>query len=149
MNISIKKMQAAQAIVWVLTACYVIMSETGWLPTCSVSFPVYAEYWAQIYSVVSALAGSYIALRLFAFRRIKEKIGRQEEPKALRTYCRYAGLRIGLIAVVMWSNALMYYIHSFHPTTLYCFLISAVASCFCWPSKTSFRNLRTPKPEAK
>jgi len=148
-NMGIKKLQVAQVAVWAVTACYVLLSEAEWLPTCFAQTSVQTEYWAQVYSVVSALAGSYVALRLFAFSCIKKKIARADEAKAMCAFRKCVGLRTTLVAIAMWSNAVIYYALSFHQTALYCFLISAVASCFCWPSEDTFKSLRTNKLEAK
>lgn len=149
MNSGIKKLQMAQATVWIVSICLVALSEADLLPTCYAPASVQVQYMVQLYSVVSALAGSYMALRLFAFPRIKERIARAEEPEAMGVFRKYVWLRTALIAVVLWSNAALYYACSFHQTALYCFLISAAASVFCWPSEDAFRSLRTTNPQGK
>lgn len=146
MNKGIRILQAVQLAVWAVTVCYIALSEAEWLPTCHCAGSVQAEYVAQLVSVATALAGSYVALRLFAFQSVKKLVAQADEAEAMRAFRKYALLRTAIVAVALWSNAVLYYVLSYQQTALYCFLISAAASLFCWPSESAFRDFRTAKP---
>jgi len=139
----IGKCKCVQAAVWLVAAGVVLLSEAELLPVAYVRPSAQVAYALHLCSVALALGGSYAALRLFAFPRVKARMALPDEEKALRAYGRCALLRSALMAAAIWSNAAVYYAANYDTTALYCLLISLTASLFCWPSLSAFKDLRS------
>lgn len=138
------------ASVWAITILMALGFEFELLPSMCFQPDAEQEYALHVLAVVLTLLGSYVAMRLMAFAGVKQSVRKQEEVAAQRTYATLCLVRSALVALPIWYNLLVYYMADFSSTMLYCFLITAVASLFCWPSQETYDNMRateTPKSE--
>lgn len=142
-------MKTTKIYFWLIPALagvIALLSETGLLPTDY--FPYSSadlHYWADLFSFVTAIGGTYLALRLPFFPRIKSRLTGPDEPQALRYYLHITRLRLIIVAIAVWGNAVLYYAASYSPTPKYCLLIALLALFFCHPSARNFAALR-PTP---
>lgn len=104
--------------------------ELGWLPSGFVEATPETLYTANLFSIVTALGGTYLALRLMAFGKVKRMVAECE-----KAYCKFLALRQLIIGVALYANLFLYYaLLSPDNTAMYCLLITLVAHCFCWPA---------------
>jgi hypothetical protein len=54
-------------------------------------------------------------------------------------YKRWSEVRMAMLAVTGWTNIVFYYL-TLDSTGSICALITALALCFCWPSREKFEN---------
>ena len=131
--------------VWLVTVMLFLAFESGALPTMYFQPDVEQAYALQVVAVVLTLLGSYVSMRLMAFSSVKQSVRSQEEMPALHTYATLCIVRTLLVAIAIWYNLLVYYLADFSTTLFYCFIITVVASLFCWPSQTTFETMRAPQ----
>ena len=104
--------------------------ELGWLPSGFVEATPETLYTANLFSIVTALGGTYLALRLMAFGKVKRMVAESE-----KAYCKFLALRQLIIGVAIYANLFLYYaLLSADNAAMYCLLITLVAHCFCWPA---------------
>ena len=133
--------------VWLVTVMLFLAFESGALPTMYFQPDVEQAYALQVVAVVLTLLGSYVSMRLMAFSGVKQSVQSQEEMPALHTYATLCIVRTLLVAIAIWYNLLVYYLADFSTTLFYCFLITVVASLFCWPSQATFEAMRAPQSQ--
>lgn len=108
-------------------AVFIALSECGIIPTDYISkSQKMLLYQLELLSVISTLGGTYLALRLFSFRRIK-----QQDFSAQK---KWMSVRTAIIGCPVWINAVLYYASSYSTTPKYCLLVALTACVFCWPS---------------
>ncbi|MBQ8226883.1 MAG: hypothetical protein IJZ92_05545 [Bacteroidaceae bacterium] len=147
MKTALKIPRWTHLFVWLITALLFLAFESGELPTLYFQPDVEQAYALQVVAVVLTLLGSYVSMRLMAFSSVKQSVQRQEEVSALRTYSTLCLVRTLLVAIAIWYNLLVYYLADFSSTFFYCFLITIVASLFCWPSQATFESMRAPQSQ--
>ena len=104
--------------------------ELDWLPSGFVEATPEMLYTANLFSIVTALGGTYLALRFMAFGKVKRMVAENE-----KAYPKFCALRQLIIGVALYANLFLYYaLLSPDNTAMYCLLISLAAHCFCWPS---------------
>lgn len=133
--------------VWLVTVMLFLAIESGALPTMYFQPDVEQAYALQVVAVALTLLGSYVSMRLMAFSGVKKSVRSQEEMPALHTYATLCIVRTLLVAIAIWYNLLVYYLTDFSTTLFYCFLITVVASLFCWPSQATFEAMRAPQSQ--
>ena len=99
-------------------------------------------YWINLYAIVSGLGGMFFTLRLFAFKSVRQSVRNEDEQAGFSAFCRWTKVRLGILALALWSNVVLYQASSYTTTPKYCMLIILVAFVFCWPSRTEFEAIR-------
>ena len=135
------------ASVWAITVLAVLGFESELLPTMLFRPDAEQMYALQMVAVALTLLGSYMPMRLMAFDSVKQLVRKQQEESAQRTYATLCMVRTALVELSTGYNLLAYYLTELNTTLFYCFLITAVASLFCWPSQTTFDALRAPETD--
>lgn len=114
-------------ILMLLTAViFVALSECDIIPTGYIS-ERQILYRLEMLSVISTLGGTYLALRLLFFKKIK-----QLDDVAKR---KWMFARTAIIGFPVWLNTVLYYAGSYTTTAQYALLISLTACVFCWPAQ--------------
>lgn len=131
-------------LVWVVGAAWAALSETEVVPTDYLPHDAQTEYIIGWMSIVTAIGGTYLALRLLAFKAVRRKLreaGNGDEEGALGVYLKWAGIRLAIAAVAVLTNVVLYYASAYSTSTQYCLLIALVGIVFCWPSRSECANL--------
>ena len=129
--------------IWGITGLIALLSETGILPVEYLAHDANTDYTVSLISIFTAIGGTYLALRLMAFKKIIQKIAEKStEESAWRVFRKYAIIRLGIIALGMWINTALYYATSYSESIKYCLLIIMIAAVFCWPSAGEFQSKR-------
>lgn len=129
--------------IWIAGAVWTLLSELDILPTEYLAHTPTADYAVSLASIITAIVGTYLALRLMAFkairRRLQDTAGNEADNS--RLYVRLATARLGVMALALWTNAVLYYATAYVGSTRYCLLIAMIAAVFCWPSEGEQRSL--------
>lgn len=134
---------AAHIFFWVTTAAWAALSELNLIPTDYAALSPSTAYTLDILSIVTAIGGGWMAMRLLSLDIIRRKIADTDLTAAATAYCRWAGVRTIAIGLSLWYNVVIYYACTSRTTAVYCLLIAAIASLFCLPSERDFTALRT------
>lgn len=86
-----------------------------------------ASYAASMVCILLTLGCTWGALRLFAFRRVKEQLKAHPE-----TAVRWNALRTSILGIAILANLTVYY-GTFSSSALYALLITLAGFVFCWP----------------
>lgn len=141
-----KKLQlltGAHIALWIATAAWAALSETGLVPTDYVAPSPETTYALDMLSIATAIGGGWAAMRLLSLEYVRRKIADAPLPAALAAYGRWATLRLAVMGLALWYNVAVYYACTAHTTAAYCLLIAAGASLFCIPSVKDFEALRS------
>lgn len=135
-------LKLAYAFIWIVGIIWTVLSEMEAIPTEYVSDTPEIAYYVSLASIITAIGGTYMALRLLAFQRVKKAINSSsQETKRMNTYLKWAGIRIIIMAIAVWTNLVLYYATSYSNSTQYCLLIALVATLFCCPSTGEYISL--------
>ncbi len=126
-------------------AVWIILSEAGILPTDYITTDPQTDYTLNVASIFTAFGGTFFALRLFAFKRIKESVEQTDDNPAFKCYTKWAALRIALIGVAVATNVVLYYASSHTESAKYCLIIALIGTLFCWPSAGEYERLHMPQ----
>lgn len=134
----------AYAFIWVAGILWALLSEGNLVPTEYITHSPTADYNVSLISIVTAIGGTYLALRLMALKRIRQSIANApDEAAARRIYVRWAWVRLGVMAAAVWTNVVLYYATSYSASTQYCLLIALIGAVFCRPSAGELNGRRT------
>lgn len=137
----------AYVLVWVLGAAWALLSEFEVVPTEYLSSAPDVQYAISIATILTAIGGTFLALRLMAIARVKRSIAEAaDEAARLKRYRQWALVRIGILAVAVWTNVVLYYASSYATSTRYCLLIALIAAVFCCPSKGEWEKMQPAEP---
>lgn len=112
--------------IWIIVGLLALLFETDVLPGGVVKADVQIEYALHMLCVVLTLAAIPGALKLFSIQK-----GKGTTP--LSQMCL---LRIGLMALPIFVNLIVYYALLSSTIPLYCLLISLLAFVFCLPGNS-------------
>lgn len=113
---------------WVVTVLFALLSETDILPTGYLQADAQTSYALNMLCVLFTLGGSWGALRLFALKSVKERIGNRPQQMP-----QWNMLRTSILGFCILLNAITYFAVLSDTTPLYCLLITLTAFIFCWP----------------
>ena len=142
MNNKIKFLQLVYCCIIIVAAFFAAFSETGVLPTDYIGNDPEILYWINLYAIFVAFVGMFICLRLFVFKKIHRELTDKDEDSALSAYTFWTKCRLSVLALALWSNTILYFSTSYTSTPQYCVLTTLITCVFCWPSTSSFKNLR-------
>lgn len=125
-----------------VAAVYAVLCESNVIPAAWLTLDADGQYAADVFSFVTAIGGTFFALRLPVFAKVKIRLAVASEERAMGVYLRMSLLRLLVVAIGVWGNLVLYYITSFFPTPKYCMLIALLALFFCYPSHNAFKALR-------
>lgn len=128
--------------VWVITGLIALCSEEGFLPVEYLSHDPNTDYVVGVVSFLTAIGGTYLALRLLAFKAFVRKLTGADDAHAWAVYKKWSFARLAVIAVAMWVNVTLYYATSYTDSIKYCLLIVMIAAVFCWPSVGEYNSKR-------
>lgn len=140
----------AYAGLWVVTALLVALWETDVMPRDYVPSSPDTDYALSLVSVVTAIGGTYLALRLMSFKRLRRRLKATvaDEPANVRAYLGLSAVRVGIIATAIFVNIVIYYASTYVTSARYCALIALIGAVFCWPSDVERRHLSGENAEA-
>ena len=120
---------AVVVIILVLALMTVVLYETETLLPGALTDDKQSEFIITAIMELVSLAGVFLALRLFRFRKIPEALITRKAPELLK----WGLLRLALLEVPMLCNTLLYY--SYMNTTFgYMAIIQALCLPFVWPT---------------
>ena len=115
--------------VWCAAALLTAAFESELIPAGFVSASPSTSYATSMLCIVLTLGCTWGALRLFAFRHVKETL------KAHPEKCgQWNALRTSSLGIAILANLLIYY-GTFSTSALYALLITLAAFVFCWPKQ--------------
>lgn len=115
--------------VWCAAALLTAAFESELIPAGFVSASPSTSYATSMLCIVLTLGCTWGALRLFAFRHVKETL------KAHTEKCgQWNALRTSILGIAILANLLIYY-GTFSTSALYALLITLAAFVFCWPKQ--------------
>lgn len=141
MKRKIHLLQAAYILVWVVGILWAALSELEYVPTEYFPASPDADYAVSLISILTAIGGTYLSLRLTAFKGVRRRLQEGELPQRQGFYVRIVGWRTAVIALAIWANIAFYYGCSSANTTQYCLLIALIAALFCRPSMSECEGL--------
>ncbi len=145
------KLRAGYIAIWGVTAIYALISEVGVLPTDYAASDATTQYCISLLSIITAIGGTFLALRLPATSFVRRQLCQDDETLARKAYLKWSACRIAVAAVAVWTNTVLYYAADTEVESIkYCLLIALIATVFCRPSSSEFLSLRTknaPKTE--
>lgn len=138
----IKVLQIIYCVIIAVAAFVAAFSETGIFPVDYIGDEPRTLYWVNLTAIFLAFGGMFLSLRMFVFKKVKSEITVEDENIALLAFSKWTKVRLGIIALSLWVNTILYFSTSYTSTPQYCILVTLVACVFCWPSKTAFDGLR-------
>ncbi len=118
------------ALIFILAGTFALLSEKGVLPTGYLGGNPQAQYLLDVVCVVLCTAGTYLALRLMSFDKVKNAL----KTEAAAAYYKWDNVRLALIALCVWVEVCVYYATLQSQTAHYALMISLVAAVFCIPT---------------
>lgn len=149
MKRNIHLLQAAYILVWVVGALWALLSELDYLPTEYFPATPNMDYAVSLISIFTAIGGTWLALRLAAFKAVRRRLQEGETEQRQRYYISMVWWRTVIIAVAIWTNIVFYYGCSSPNTTQYCILIALIGALFCRPSRGECEGLTATQEQAK
>ncbi len=122
---------------------WIALSEAEILPTEYIPSDPETDYMLNVVSILTALGGTFLSLRLFAFGKVRKSILQPDPLAAFKAYTKWATVRILIIASAIMTNTVLYYASSHAESSKYCLLIALVGIFFCWPSAGEYEKLHT------
>ncbi|MBQ8673284.1 MAG: hypothetical protein IJ511_04430 [Bacteroides sp.] len=134
-----RRLKLAYVLFWLLAVAIVVAGECwGERWTGCWAGDVQATYYAEFAVILLTAICTYGALKLFSWV-LTGTIDRQSLPQALRTYGRFALIRLAMLALPVVCGGVVYYL-AFSTTGMYCALIGLTASLFCLPGEERMRR---------
>lgn len=122
------------SVILLLAMIWIVLSESEILPVHYLHSSATGDYCLSLLSAVTALGGTYCCLRLPALKSSRRQtqlaLGQGGGPYAGR----WRLVQLVLLAVALWTNAVLYYATPYSPTPKYCLLIAFLTAVFCWPA---------------
>ncbi|MBR1838679.1 MAG: hypothetical protein IJ786_03885 [Bacteroidaceae bacterium] len=139
MIFSLRIQQLLFALVLVLTCALAALFEGGSLSQGVLGDNASLTYALDVWCVVVCVVGTYVALRLFSFDRVRRSVRDGGDT----AYYRWAGVRTLLVALSLWSEVAIYYLTLQSQTAHYTLFISLVAAIFCIPTARERDGLKS------
>lgn len=116
-------------VVWIIACMQAVLSELGVFPVAYVRLDAAGQYVIQLVGIVLTLACIYVSLKWYKFSFVKRRMTNDIDE---RNYHQQGLFRVVVIAVPILYNLFLYYA-TLNSQLSFCFLISMLASVFCWP----------------
>lgn len=126
-----RKLKFIFILLWVISAVWISLCESGIIVEGYFKGSVEHEYGLMMLSAITALGGSFLACRLFAFAYVREQLTAQTD--AAPALLRWNKVRLAILSAAIFPSLVIYY-GTLNNSSLYAFLIAITASLFCWPS---------------
>lgn len=130
----VSTLRLVHAAVVLLAVVWIALSEAEVLPVHYLRPAGTTDYLVSLLSVATALGGTYLCLRLPALPRSRRQTQRAFELGDGKMAGTWRGVQLALLAVALWTNAVLYYATPYSPTPKYCLLIAFIAAVFCRPA---------------
>lgn len=118
-------------VVWIIACMQAVLSELGVFPVAYVRLDAAGQYVIQLVGIVLTLACIYVSLKWYKFSFVKRRMTNDIDE---RNYHQQGLFRVVVIAVPILYNLFLYYA-TLNSQLSFCFLISMLASVFCWPKE--------------
>lgn len=118
----------AYAGIWLFGLLYALLCEFGCLPTAYINLDVEKQYACDLICITAALGGTFLALRLLVFEKVKREI--TERPA---TILKWNFVRLAIQAAAVFTNLFFYYALTSTNTAKYGMLIAVIGLMFCMP----------------
>lgn len=118
-------------VVWIIACMQAVLSELGVFPVAYVRLDAAGQYVIQLVGIVLTLACIYVSLKWYKFSFVKRRMTNDIDE---RNYHQQGLYRVVVIAVPILYNLFLYYA-TLNSQLSFCFLISMLASVFCWPKE--------------
>lgn len=116
-------------VVWIVSSVVAVLSELEVLPIAYVQLDATGQYIIQLIGIVLALACIYVSLKWYKFSFVQRWVANDIKDCG---YYRLGLVRVLIIAAPVLYNLIVYYA-TLNSQLSFCFLISMLASVFCWP----------------
>lgn len=120
-------------VVWIIACMQAVLSELGVFPVAYVRLDAAGQYVIQLVGIVLTLVCIYVSLKWYKFSFVKRRMTNDIDA---RNYHQQGLFRVVVIAVPILYNLFLYYA-TLNSQLSFCFLISMLASVFCWPKEKS------------
>ena len=142
-------LRVAYVAVWVITGLIALCSEEGFLPVEYLSHDPNTDYVVGVVSFLTAIGGTYLALRHLPIKAFHKKLTSADEAHPWAQYKNCCVSRLAVIALAIIHNVTLYYATSYADSIKYCLLIVMIAAVFCWPSVEEYNSKRNNAGEGK
>lgn len=129
-----KIQQIVFILIWLVVICWVVLCELNVLPQGYLFGSADAEYISNMFCILTAVGGTYLACRLFVFKRAKAELYDEEGNIVPEAYRRWNNRRLLLLALAIFPSAFCHYAGPLSQTPLFCMLLALTGSLLCWPS---------------
>ncbi len=96
-----------------------------------------ADYYVNLTGIIMVIVLVPAALKVMSFRTVKSSFSTNFPEQSALRYKRWSEVRMAMLAVTGWANIVFYYL-TLDSTGAICALITALALCFCRPSREKF-----------
>ncbi len=132
--------QYSYVFIWVFVGLWTVFSEAEILPSMYIPYDPSVDYAISIALLLTAVGGTYVSLRLMAFKGIRRQITDADEEAAVSAYKRWCRVRLAVMAVAVCSNVVLFYGIAYSSSAQYCLLVAFIGMLFCWPTMSEFEN---------
>ena len=129
-----KHQRIAFIAIWLTAFLWISLQELSLLPQGFLPMSAGGEYAANLFCFITAVGGTYLACRLFAFQRVKAELYAAGARSTLPAHRRWNNRRLVILAIAIFPSLFLYYAGSFSPTALYSALLALAGSLLCWPT---------------
>lgn len=135
---AVNQQKVTYIALWVLPICFALLYEIDTLPKGLYAGDAQMDYILQSIGILLTIGMIPFALRMFNLNLVKRI---QELPlqEALKSYRRWADIRLCLLLVPALLNMQFYYL-TMNTTGLFCSAMALIASLFCVPSENRLKN---------
>lgn len=113
---------------WLCAGLYACLAETDLVPVGFLPSDAQAAYIFNLVCVILTMGNSWLALRLFTLRGVRNRMAKSPNAEAAMHL-----FRVFLMLPVVCFDLLVYYGQLSGSTPLFCLLIALVSLVFCWP----------------
>lgn len=118
---------------WLCTGVYVCLAEADMVPVGFLPSDALAVYIFNLVSVILTMGYSWLALRLFTLKSVRNRmVSHPEAEGGMHLF------RVCLMIPVVCYDLIAYYGQLSGSTPLFCLLIALVSFVFCWPKAGEF-----------
>ncbi len=133
--------------IWATTALFVGLSELEFLPTAYLAESPAARYITDLITIAVTFGGIYLTLRMPAFAKAKKEMAVEDDTQAYAACAKWTLRQLICLAIVVWSNAVLYYACDFTSMAQYGLIITLIAALFCYPSNPQAFLSQRPKQQ--
>lgn len=129
--------QVIFALIFVLVGSFAAFAEKGLISVGFLDEKTSLQYVFDLLCVIFCMGGTFVMLRLMAFKRVKSELVEQGE----KAYYKWDFVRLILIAVCVLTEVFVYYATLRSQTAHYALMVSLIASVFCIPTQRELERL--------